>query len=137
MDLKQTQVNSEPQVLDPDEIEELHLDAEERRARERLLAWFRLLWTGRQFGLDLSKFSNKNLRLEPAGRLPRANGRRLRPSRGTRKLKIFHAARSLGGGGAERELSYLSAALTNRGLDVHVAYPVGGPNLGRMRPREP
>ena len=132
MDLKQTQVNSEPQVLDPDEIEELHLDAEERKARERLLAWFRLLWTGRQFGLDLSKFSSKNLRLEPAGRLPRAIGRRLRPSSVTQKLKIFHCIPSLGGGGAERQLSYLSTALTYRGLDVHVAYHVGGPNLGRI-----
>jgi glycosyltransferase involved in cell wall biosynthesis len=39
----------------------------------------------------------------------------------------------MGGGGAERQLAYLSAELTRLGWDVHVALLSGGPNLERLR----
>ena len=38
----------------------------------------------------------------------------------------------MGGGGAERQLTYLAAALGEAGHDVHVALALGGPNLVRL-----
>jgi glycosyltransferase involved in cell wall biosynthesis len=42
------------------------------------------------------------------------------------KLRVMHCIPSLGGGGAESQLGYLAAGLTNSGVDVHVAYHVDG-----------
>jgi glycosyltransferase involved in cell wall biosynthesis len=39
---------------------------------------------------------------------------------------------SLGGGGAERQLTYLARAFVEMGWDVHVAIVQGGPNLTRL-----
>jgi len=49
-----------------------------------------------------------------------------------RPLRILHCIPGLQGGGAERQLSYLSAELSKRGLDIHVAYHLRGSNLGMM-----
>jgi len=38
----------------------------------------------------------------------------------------------MGGGGAERQLSYIASELKRLGHDVHVAYLYGGPNLHRL-----
>ena len=38
----------------------------------------------------------------------------------------------MGGGGAERQLTYLAAALREAGCEVHVAVTRGGPNLSRL-----
>lgn len=42
---------------------------------------------------------------------------------------ILHCIPSMGGGGAERQLTYLCQGLTKRGWSVHVALLEGGPNL--------
>lgn len=47
-------------------------------------------------------------------------------------MRIFYSIPTLGHGGAERQLSYLAAELSERGHDVHVASSRGGVNLGRM-----
>jgi glycosyltransferase involved in cell wall biosynthesis len=39
----------------------------------------------------------------------------------------------MGGGGAERQLSYLSVALKVKGIDVHIAYRLAGPNISLIR----
>lgn len=39
----------------------------------------------------------------------------------------------MGGGGAERQLTYLAGPLINRGWTVHVALVAGGPNLTRLQ----
>lgn len=44
----------------------------------------------------------------------------------TKKPRILHCIPGLDGGGAERQLSYLAAALGKKGLDVHVAYHLRG-----------
>jgi len=48
-------------------------------------------------------------------------------------LRVLHCIGGLGGGGAERQLSYLSAGLIRKGIDVHVAYLRPGPNLTRAQ----
>lgn len=47
-------------------------------------------------------------------------------------MKSLHLIASLGQGGAERQLSILAPALARSGVEVHVAYCTGGPNLARM-----
>lgn len=47
-------------------------------------------------------------------------------------MKILHCIPTLGTGGAERQLSYLSPELARRGHEVHVAYLNGGINLRRL-----
>jgi len=48
-------------------------------------------------------------------------------------LRILHCVPSLGGGGAERQLTYLVKELVQIGCDVHVAYVHDGPNMDRLR----
>jgi glycosyltransferase involved in cell wall biosynthesis len=43
-----------------------------------------------------------------------------------KKLRILHCIPGLYGGGAERQLSYLSAELERKGVDVHIAYHLDG-----------
>lgn len=50
-----------------------------------------------------------------------------------KKLRILHCIPGLQGGGAERQLSYLSAALERKGVDVHVAYHLDGSEFGKVR----
>jgi glycosyltransferase involved in cell wall biosynthesis len=47
-------------------------------------------------------------------------------------MRILYCIPTLGHGGAERQLSYLAAALAAGGHEVHVASSRGGPNLARM-----
>lgn len=47
-------------------------------------------------------------------------------------MRILHCIPSLSSGGAERQLSILAPALSNLGLDVHVAYVNPGPHLGAL-----
>jgi glycosyltransferase involved in cell wall biosynthesis len=47
-------------------------------------------------------------------------------------MRILHCIPSLGGGGAERQLSYLAPGLAALGHDVHVAYLSAGVNLEYM-----
>jgi glycosyltransferase involved in cell wall biosynthesis len=49
------------------------------------------------------------------------------------RLRILHCIPGFGGGGAERQLSYLAPELSRRGLDVHVAFLHDGPNLQPLR----
>jgi glycosyltransferase involved in cell wall biosynthesis len=49
------------------------------------------------------------------------------------QLRILHCIGGLGGGGAERQLAYLSAGLRKKGIDVHIAYCRRGPNLTRIQ----
>ena len=49
-----------------------------------------------------------------------------------RELRVLHLIPSLGGGGAERQLTYLARHLVSRGVHVHVGLLRGGPNLGRL-----
>ena len=44
-------------------------------------------------------------------------------------MRILHCIFTLGGGGAERQLTYLARELAEAGLDVHVAFVRSGPNL--------
>lgn len=48
-----------------------------------------------------------------------------------KELRVLHCIPGLHGGGAERQLSYLSGALKNKGVDVHVAYHLRGPEYGK------
>jgi glycosyltransferase involved in cell wall biosynthesis len=57
-------------------------------------------------------------------------GGRTAPSR---PLRVLHLVPSFVGGGSERQVCYLATALANRGLEVHVGYVHGGPNLERLR----
>jgi glycosyltransferase involved in cell wall biosynthesis len=50
-----------------------------------------------------------------------------------RKLRVLHCIPTLGGGGAERQLSHIAGGLTKTDVDVHVAYLQPGPNLDSMR----
>ncbi len=47
-------------------------------------------------------------------------------------MRILYCIPTLGHGGAERQLSYLGAALAAAGHEVHVASSHGGPNLARL-----
>jgi glycosyltransferase involved in cell wall biosynthesis len=47
--------------------------------------------------------------------------------------RVLHCIPGMGGGGAERQLAYLSGELVRRGWEVHVALVSGGPNLERLR----
>lgn len=46
---------------------------------------------------------------------------------------ILHCIPTLGGGGAERQLTYLGEGLVKRGWSVHVAYLRDGPNSARLK----
>lgn len=43
-------------------------------------------------------------------------------------MKILHCISSLSGGGAERQLYYLSSGLAQKGNEIHIAYLTDGPN---------
>lgn len=60
-----------------------------------------------------------------------SNGNRSTPT--ARRIRVLHCIAGFGGGGAERQLSYLSEALTKQGIEIHIAYHQGGPNLTRMQ----
>jgi glycosyltransferase involved in cell wall biosynthesis len=47
-------------------------------------------------------------------------------------MRVLHCIPGMGGGGAERQVSYLASGLTGLGWDVHVAVLSGGPNLDRL-----
>jgi glycosyltransferase involved in cell wall biosynthesis len=47
-------------------------------------------------------------------------------------MRILHLIPSFGPGGAERQISLIAPDLANSGLDVHIAYRSGGPNLARL-----
>jgi glycosyltransferase involved in cell wall biosynthesis len=47
--------------------------------------------------------------------------------------RVLHFIASMGGGGAERQLTYLANGLPARGWEVHVALLSGGVNLERLR----
>ena len=47
-------------------------------------------------------------------------------------MKILHLIPSMGSGGAERQLSVLATALSEKGLDCHIGYCSDGPNLERL-----
>lgn len=47
-------------------------------------------------------------------------------------MKILHCIPTMGGGGAERQLSYLLPCLAERGWEVHCLYLQEGPNLERL-----
>lgn len=47
-------------------------------------------------------------------------------------MRILNIIPSFGGGGAERQLSYLAPELVYMGHNVHIAYLYGGPNLTRL-----
>lgn len=51
-------------------------------------------------------------------------------------LTVLHLIPSLAGGGAERQLSLLAPALAQSGVEVHLAYGQGGPNLARLENTE-
>jgi glycosyltransferase involved in cell wall biosynthesis len=57
----------------------------------------------------------------------------MRPTSITPRLRVLHCIGGLGGGGAERQLSYLSVALKMKGIDVHIAYRLAGPNTSLIR----
>jgi glycosyltransferase involved in cell wall biosynthesis len=46
--------------------------------------------------------------------------------------RVFHLIPSLGAGGAEKQLIYLSGGLVRAGWDVHVAFTARGPNIGLL-----
>jgi glycosyltransferase involved in cell wall biosynthesis len=48
-------------------------------------------------------------------------------------MRILHCIPSMGGGGAERQLTYLAAELSRMGWDVHVALLNEGPNFNRLK----
>lgn len=45
---------------------------------------------------------------------------------------VLHLIPSFGPGGAERQLSLIASALARNGVEVHIAYHTGGPNLERL-----
>lgn len=47
-------------------------------------------------------------------------------------LRVLHLVPSFVGGGAERQLAYLATAQSEMGVDTHIGYLHGGPNLGRL-----
>jgi glycosyltransferase involved in cell wall biosynthesis len=48
-------------------------------------------------------------------------------------VRVLHCIASLGGGGAERQLSYLASYFARSGAQVHIAYLNDGPNLQRLQ----
>lgn len=48
------------------------------------------------------------------------------------ELKILHCIPSLEGGGAERQLPFISAEMVKKGLEVHIAYIRGGTHLEKL-----
>ena len=46
--------------------------------------------------------------------------------------RVLHFIPSFGPGGAERQLALMAAELARMGVEVHVAFVAGGPNLGRL-----
>lgn len=48
-------------------------------------------------------------------------------------MRIMYCIPTLGGGGAERQLSYLAAGMSGRGHEVHVVSSHGGENLRRLK----
>lgn len=46
---------------------------------------------------------------------------------------MLHCIAGFGGGGAERQLSYLVGGLCSEGVDVHIAYRLVGPNIEKIR----
>lgn len=46
--------------------------------------------------------------------------------------RVLHLIPSFGPGGAERQVGYLASGLVARGVEVHVGYIHGGPNLARL-----
>jgi glycosyltransferase involved in cell wall biosynthesis len=47
--------------------------------------------------------------------------------------RVLHCIATMAGGGAERQLTYMSQGLTQRGWDVHVAITAAGTNLKRLQ----
>ena len=47
--------------------------------------------------------------------------------------RVIHCIPGMGGGGAERQLGYLSRQLVSRGWDVHIALLSEGPNFARLQ----
>jgi glycosyltransferase involved in cell wall biosynthesis len=47
-------------------------------------------------------------------------------------MRLLHLIPTLGGGGAERQITYLARGLRERGCDVHVGLVREGPNLPRL-----
>ena len=47
-------------------------------------------------------------------------------------MRVLHCIPSVEGGGAERQLTYLAAALCDAGCEIHVALTRGGANLRRL-----
>ena len=47
--------------------------------------------------------------------------------------RVLHCIPGMGGGGAERQLAYLSRQLECRGWDVHIALHSEGPNFERLQ----
>lgn len=47
-------------------------------------------------------------------------------------MKVLHCIYTLGGGGAERQLSYLAARMADDGIDTHVVFMHDGPNMDRL-----
>ena len=47
-------------------------------------------------------------------------------------MKVLHVIASFGPGGAERQLSLIAPALTLEGVETHIAYCHGGPNLVQL-----
>lgn len=48
-------------------------------------------------------------------------------------FRVLHLIHGLGGGGAERQISYLAPSLANLDIDVHVAYVSEGSNFARLK----
>ena len=46
--------------------------------------------------------------------------------------RILHLIHGFGGGGAERQLSYVAPSLANMGLEIHVAHVTEGVNFSRI-----
>jgi glycosyltransferase involved in cell wall biosynthesis len=49
------------------------------------------------------------------------------------RRRVLHCIATMKGGGAERQLTYLSQGLVQRGWDVHVAITVAGTNMNRLQ----
>jgi glycosyltransferase involved in cell wall biosynthesis len=51
----------------------------------------------------------------------------------TDRRRVLHCIATMAGGGTERQLTYVSQGLTQRGWDVHVAITATGPNMNRLQ----
>ena len=47
-------------------------------------------------------------------------------------MRVLHLIHGFGGGGAERQLSYLAPALSAAGVEVHIGHVAGGTNVDRV-----